>query len=56
VKSDLLAKSPLLLLPLGALFIFLAVFVGVVVVTLLRRQRAYDPVARLPLDDEGDAQ
>jgi hypothetical protein len=55
MKSDLLAKSPLLLLPLGALFIFLAVFIGVLVFTMKRGRQAYEPVARLPLDDEGDA-
>jgi hypothetical protein len=54
MKSELLAKSPLLLLPLGALFVFLAVFIAVVAITLKRRQHAYDALARLPLDEEGD--
>lgn len=52
MKSELLAKSPLLLLPLGALFLFLAVFLGVLAVTMKRRAGAYGTVERLPL--EGD--
>jgi hypothetical protein len=51
VKSELLAKSPLLLLPLAALFVFLAVFLVVIVVTMKKRAPAYDPVARMPLDE-----
>ena len=55
MKTELLAKSPLLALPLFALFFFLVVFVTVVVVTLRRRAPTYDPIARLPLeDDHGD--
>lgn len=49
MKSELLAKSPLLALPLGALFFFLFVFIAVLFVT---RRRAYDAVAALPLEDE----
>jgi hypothetical protein len=57
VKSDLLAalaKSPLLLLPLVALLLFLVVFVAMIVATYKKRAPAYDPIARMPLDD-GDA-
>jgi hypothetical protein len=54
VKSELLAKSPMLALPLVALFLFLAVFAVVVVVTMRRRAASLDPIARMPLDDESD--
>ncbi|MBX3260492.1 MAG: hypothetical protein KIS78_12485 [Labilithrix sp.] len=52
MKSELLARSPLLILPLCALFLFLVVFLTVLFVTMKRRAPAYDPVARLPF--EGD--
>ncbi len=50
MKSELLARSPLLILPLGALFFFLVVFLAVVVVTL--RRKSYEAVAQLPLEDD----
>lgn len=40
------------MLPLGALFFFLFVFLAVVVVTM--RRRTYEPVANLPLDSEDE--
>jgi hypothetical protein len=52
MKADLLAKSPLLALPLIALFFFLVVFVTVLVVTMSRKALAYDPIARLPFEKE----
>ncbi len=52
MKSELLAKSPLLGLPLLALFLFLAVFFGALLVTMKRGSAAYAPLERLPLDDE----
>jgi hypothetical protein len=55
MKSELLstlARSPMLLLPIVALFLFVVVFVAVFVVTMKKRAPAYDAVARLPLDDE----
>jgi hypothetical protein len=56
VKSELLAKSPMLALPLVALFLFLAIFLGIFVLTMRKKAPAYDPIARLPLDGEdGDA-
>ncbi len=56
MKSELLSKSPLLALPLVALFLFLAIFLGIFVLTMRKKAPAYDPVARLPLDGEdGDA-
>lgn len=54
MKSELLARSPLLALPLFAFILFLAVFLTVLLVTMSRRARAYEPVARLPLDDDDD--
>ncbi len=53
MKSEFLAKSPMLALPLAALFLFLAVFAVVVVVTMKKRSAAFDPIAKMPLDDEG---
>jgi hypothetical protein len=52
VKSDLLAKSPLLALPLIALFLFIVVFVAMFIVTMKKRAPAYDPLARMPLEDD----
>ena len=52
MKSELLARSPLLALPLIAFVLFLVVFLTVFFVTMSRKARAYEPVARLPLDDE----
>ncbi len=54
MKSELLAKSPLLALPIAALFLFLAVFAVIVVVTMKRRAASLDPIARLPIDDEDE--
>jgi hypothetical protein len=51
MKAELLARSPLLVLPLVALFVFLAVFGAVVVFTMRKRAVAYEPIARLPLGD-----
>jgi len=55
VKSELLARSPLLILPLVALFLFIAVFVAMFIVTMKKRAPAYEPFARMPLDDGDDA-
>ena len=54
MKSELLAKSPMLALPLVALFLFLAIFVGIFLVTMRKRALAYEPIARLPLEGEDD--
>jgi hypothetical protein len=53
VYKDFLAQSPLLVLPLAALVLFLAVFVAVVARTMARRAPAYARVAELPLREEG---
>jgi hypothetical protein len=50
---ELLAQSPMLAVPLGTLFLFLGVFVGALALTYGRRAAAFDPVARLPLADDG---
>ncbi|MCU0686142.1 MAG: CcoQ/FixQ family Cbb3-type cytochrome c oxidase assembly chaperone [Polyangiaceae bacterium] len=52
---ELLQHTPLTHLPLGAMFLFLAVFVGVVVRTFSRRATEFDALARAPLgsEDEG---
>lgn len=52
MKSEFLARSPLLVLPLVALFFFLLVYLAVVVLTMRRKAPAYDPIANLPLDDD----
>ena len=49
---DLLANSHLLVLQLIALFLFLAVFVGVVIGAITRSRAEIDECAALPLDDE----
>lgn len=56
MKSELLARSPLLVLPLCAFVLFLVVFLTVLFVTFRRKAHAYDPIARLPFhdDDLGD--
>lgn len=52
MKSDLLAKSPLLALPLVAFVLFLAVFAFIFFTTMRKRAQAYDPLSRLPLEDD----
>ena len=56
MKSELLAKSPMLVLPLLALFLFIAVFVAMFIVTMKKRAPAYDPLARMPLEDDTDGE
>lgn len=51
MKSEMLAHSPLLVLPLLALFLFLGVFLVVVVRTMSRRPRAYASLSAMPLHD-----
>ena len=54
MKSELLAtlaKSPLMALPLVALFMFITVFAAIFLVTMRKKAAAYEPVARLPLSD-----
>ncbi|HEY1960605.1 MAG TPA: hypothetical protein VGH28_33570 [Polyangiaceae bacterium] len=49
---DVLSHTPLLALPIFAMFVFLAVFVSASALALARRKRAYDEVANLPMKDE----
>lgn len=54
MKSELLAgvaKSPLLALPLFALFLFVGIFFFVLVATMKKKASAYEPLARLALED-----
>jgi hypothetical protein len=49
---DLLAQSPVLVLPLIAQFLFLAVFIAVVVRAVLKSRAEVDECAALPLEEE----
>lgn len=51
---ELLQHTTLTHLPLGAMFLFLTVFVAVVARTISRRDDEFDALARAPLgNDEG---
>jgi cbb3-type cytochrome oxidase subunit 3 len=52
MHKDLLAQSPLLVLPLAALLIFFAVFVFVVLRTMARRSPEYAREAAIPFEQE----
>ena len=52
--KDLLAQTPLLALPLYALFLFLAVFASVVIRALTRARKDVAVAAHLPLVDDED--
>lgn len=54
MKSELLMRSPLLALPLFAFFLFLVVFLTVVIMTMSRKARSYESIARLPIDGDDD--
>ncbi len=49
---QLLEKSPLLVLPLFALLVFVAVFLAIVLRTYARKHEAYAREASLPLADD----
>lgn len=51
---ELASNNPVFVVPLGALFLFLTVFVGNFVRVYGRRASAYDPIARLPLDEPNE--
>lgn len=51
---ELLAHTPYVTLPIVAMFVFLAIFLGAVALTILRGARAYDTVAKMPVEG-GDA-
>ena len=42
------------MLPLVALFLFIVVFTAMFIITMKKRAPAYDPLARMPLDDDDD--
>lgn len=52
MKSELLAQSPLLILPIVALFLFLAVWVVAVVRAMTREKQVMEACARMPLAEE----
>ena len=56
MKSELLATSPLLILPMVALVLFIIVFTAMLITTMKKRAVAYDPLARMPLEDDVDVQ
>jgi len=50
--TELLGGSPLLVLPVGALVIFVLVFGGVLLRVLRSRPARYQAAARLPLEED----
>ena len=52
MHQELLAHSPLLILPIAALLIFFSVFVAIVVRTMATRSPEYARSAALPLEEE----
>ena len=54
MHNDLLAQSPLLMLPLAAMFLFLAVFVAVTIRATTSPRAEMEAAARLPLGDDHD--
>ena len=55
MHAELLAKSPLLVLPVVAMLLFLAVWIVTTIHTLTRPRAHMDAAARLPLaGDDGD--
>jgi hypothetical protein len=54
MHRELLAQSPLLILPLVAMFLFMAVWVVAAARTMLRSRAETDEAARLPLEGDSD--
>jgi hypothetical protein len=52
MHTELLAHSPLLVLPLAATFLFLSVWVAAAVRVMTRSRAEMDAAARLPLEDD----
>jgi len=52
MHTELLAHSPLLALPLGAMFLFLTVWIATSLRALTRPKTEVDAAARLPLEDD----
>jgi hypothetical protein len=52
MHTQLLTHSPLLLLPLAAMFLFLAVWVVTAVRVMTRSRAEIEAASRLPLEDD----
>lgn len=52
MHTELLEQSPLLVLPLVAMFLFLLVWVSTAIRALTQSHEEMDAAARLPLDEE----
>jgi hypothetical protein len=52
MHKDLLAQSPLLVLPIAAMFVFITVWVTAAVRVMTRSRSELDEAARLPLECE----
>jgi hypothetical protein len=52
MHKELLAQSPLLVLPLAAMFVFLAVWVAATVRAMTSSKQDMEDAARLPLGDD----
>lgn len=50
MHAELLAKSPLLVLPVVAMLLFLAVWIATTIHTLTRPRAQMEAAARMPLD------
>ena len=50
--KDLFVQSPLMMLPLAAMFLFLAVFVVVAIRAMTSARAEMEEAARLPLGDD----
>ncbi len=54
MHKDLLVQSPLLALPLVAMFLFLAVWIVTSIHALTRPRTEIEATARLPLEDDDE--
>ncbi|HLK38251.1 MAG TPA: hypothetical protein VKU41_15920 [Polyangiaceae bacterium] len=52
MNTQLLSHSPLLVLPLGATFLFLSVWVVAAIRVLTRSRLEMETAARIPLEDD----
>jgi hypothetical protein len=52
--KDLFTQSPIMVLPIVALLLFLGVFVAVLLRTFARKSDRFDAVARLPMEDSNE--
>ena len=51
MHRELLSQSPLLIMPIVAMFVFIGVFIAVLVRTMSKRASAYDAIAASPLSE-----